>query len=82
MNNKKTLFFGILVAISISFGGHYYLKIFSENLQQDTLVYIPSKASIENVKDSLMGNLKNQKLFYGLPKKRNTPKKLEPENLL
>lgn len=70
MKNKKTLFFGILVAISISFGGHYYLKIFSENLQQDTLVYIPSKASIENVKDSLMGNLKNPEAFLWVAKKK------------
>ena len=46
------------------------MKIFSENLQQDTLVYIPSKASIENVKDSLMGNLKNPEAFLWVAKKK------------
>ncbi len=76
IKKKKAVFIGILVAIFTGFGGHYYLKIFSENLQQDTLVYIPSNASIENVRDSLKSNLNDPEAFIWVAQKKNYTSKI------
>ena len=74
--NKKILFIGVFVVVFTSLSAHYYLKIFSENLTQDTLVYIPSNASIQSVKDSLTGRLKNPEAFLWVAKKKKYTSKI------
>lgn len=77
LNTKKKAFLiGTIVTITITVASYYYSKIFSENLLENTVIYIPNNATIDHVKDSLGNKLKRPEALLWVAQKKKYTKKI------
>ncbi len=71
----------IILAAALLIGGlvgyNYYTKIFGQNLQSDTSIYLKSDATFEEVTQTLSAHLNNTDDFIWVAKKKNYPNKIK-----
>lgn len=75
MNLKRAALISFLLAFAVAFyiAYNFYFKIYGSNLNEDTSIYIPSKATFEDVLTELKPHLKDLEDFKWVAKKKNYP---------
>lgn len=65
-----------LLVIGSVFAYQFYSKIYNDNVNQNTFIYIPTDAGFEDILKIIDPYLKNQKSFIWVAEKKNYPNKI------
>ena len=65
-----------LLVIGGVFAYQFYNKIYNDNVNQTTFIYIPTNAGFEDILDLIDPYLKNKKSFIWVAEKKNYPNKI------